>query len=326
MGKFAINNNKKMFNGLLGIALLWLSSYSSMLQAANFLSDVQQADSNRLSFYLSQIVLPNQHRNHQNVEELNRVSAWLKGQMQKFSIPCDYQSYPVKQKQYRNVVCRLNVGAAKTIVVGAHYDSHGKSDGADDNASGVAGVLETARILAAEKTNLTHNVEFVFYTLEEAPYFRTEYMGSAVHAQSLQAEKAQISAVMILEMIGYFDHRNVQDYPTGLKWFYPTHANFIGAVSNFESNQLGTTYCNAMKRMNRLECQRLIAPSFVSGVDFSDHLNYWDLGIPAILITDTGAFRNKNYHTKNDRLNTLNVEKMKDVIDGVVLSIFSLND
>lgn len=288
------------------------------------LKQMQQADAKNLSFYLNQIVLPNQYRHYQNVEELNRVSSWIKGQMQKFGIPCDYQNYQVNQKNYRNVVCELNIGASKTVILGAHYDTHGESDGADDNASGVAGVLEVARIFSAEKGNLNHNIEFVFYTLEEPPFFRTEQMGSAVHAKSVKSYQQQIQGVYILEMIGFFSHKNIQDYPTGLKWFYPSHANFISAVSNFDSHHLGSAYCAAMKQINRLDCQRLIAPSFVTGVDFSDHLNYWNQGIAAVMITDTAFFRNKNYHTDKDRIDTLNVDKMKDVVDGVVFAVMNL--
>ena len=311
---------KTIFKTLFICSLCFISS----LSLANLSSNRHQAETENLSVYLNQIISSSKYRNHTQVEELNRVSAWIQGQMQKFGIPCDFQNYMVESNRYRNVVCELNVGAAKNLIVGAHYDVHGETDGADDNASGVVGVLETARILAKEKRHLKHNVEFVFYTLEEPPYFRTEQMGSAVHAKAIEKYKERITGVFILEMIGYFDQRNIQEYPAGLKFFYPAHGNFIGAVSNFDSNSLGSEYCAAMKQINRLDCQRLVAPSFVTGVDFSDHLNYWNAGIPAVMITDTAFFRNKNYHTPNDKVETLNLQKMKHVIDGVVLTILNI--
>lgn len=318
-----IKKYQRISTAFISAVMLLLLNQNSFSNSA--LSHMRQADTKNLSFYLNQIIAPNQYRHYQNVEELNRVSGWIQGQMQKFGIPCDFQNYPVNKQNYRNVVCELNVGASKTVILGAHYDTHGESDGADDNASGVAGVLEAARIFAAEKANLNHNIEFIFYTLEEPPFFRTAQMGSAVHAQSVKAYQDKIKGVFILEMIGYFSHKNIQDYPAGLKWFYPSHGNFIGAVSNFNSNHLDSAYCGAMKKINRLDCQRLIAPSFVTGVDFSDHLNYWNQGIPAIMITDTAFFRNKNYHTENDRVETLNLDKMKEVIDGVVVAVMDLN-
>ena len=311
---------KTIFKSVFVCSLCCISSFS----LANLSSNRHQAETENLSVYLNQIISSSKYRNHTQVEELNRVSTWIQGQMQKFGIPCDFQNYMVESNRYRNVVCELNVGAAKNLIVGAHYDVHGETDGADDNASGVVGVLETARILAKEKRHLKHNVEFVFYTLEKPPYFRTEQMRSAVHAKAMEKYKDRIAGVFILEMIGYFDQRNIQEYPAGLKFFYPAHGNFIGAVSNFDSNSLGSEYCAAMKQINRLDCQRLVAPSFVTGVDFSDHLNYWNAGIPAVMITDTAFFRNKNYHTVNDKVETLNLQKMKHVIDGVVLTILNI--
>lgn len=285
---------------------------------------IQQASSDNFSVYLNQIIHPKQYRHYQNIDELNRVSSWIKGQMQKFGIPCDYQNYQVEEQTYRNVVCELRVGAAKNVIVGAHYDVHEETDGADDNASGVAGVLETARILAAEKSRLKHNIEFVFYTLEEPPYFRTQDMGSAVHARAIEKYKDKIAGVYILEMIGYFSTQNIQEYPLGLGLMYPAHGNFIAAISNFNSSGLSRDYCDSMKKLNRLDCQRLVAPSFITGVDFSDHLNYWELGIPAVMITDTAFFRNKNYHTQGDKVSTLNLQKMAYVVDGVVTTILNL--
>lgn len=276
------------------------------------------ASTNNLKVYLEQIIGNDSYRNYKNIEELQRVSAWIKEQMRLFGIPCQYQNYSVNGLGYRNVVCTLAGGHADKVIVGAHYDVFGEQQGADDNASGVAGVIETARILAQQKSQLTQNIEFVFYTLQEPPFFKTEQMGSYIHAKSVQAQKDQIQGVYILDMIGYFDEKLVQDYPVGLKWVYPNHANYIAAVSNVQSYDLGAKYCEAMRTLNRLECQRLVAPSFVSGMEFSDHLNYWKFDIPAVMITDTAFFRNKNYHTEKDILKTLNIGKMANVIDGLV--------
>ena len=223
------------------------------------------------------------------------------------------------------MICHLQTGNAQKVIIGAHYDVYGNFKGADDNASGVAGVIETARILAINKTRLKQNVDFVFYTLEEPPYFRTENMGSYVHAKSILNQKDQIQAVYILEMIGYFNHKPIQEYPSGLALFYPKHGNFIGAVSNFSSRDLGENYCDSMKAIRQLDCQRLIAPSFVQGVDFSDHLNYWNFEIPAIMITDTAFFRNKHYHTKDDTVEKLNLNKMAEVINGLTYVLLEKN-
>jgi hypothetical protein len=299
---------------VLSIMLTLLSStYAGANSAIN-----KQADAQNLDVYLQQIIGSGSFRNHQNTEELNRVSAWIKEQMRLFGIPCQFQSYIVNRQNYRNVVCNLNVRREEKIIIGAHYDVFGRQQGADDNASGIAGVLETARILAQERKSLRHNVEFVFYTLEEPPYANTEYMGSYVHAKSVQAQRDKIQGVYIVEMIGYYDAAQIQEYPIGLKWIYPSHANFIAAVSDIDSRGLGENFCEAMQT---LECQRLVVPSITPGINFSSHSNYWKYDIPAIMVTDTAFYRNKNYHTPSDTLKTLNLEKMTQVIDGLVQAI-----
>lgn len=282
---------------------------------------IKLAEPQNLTVYMQQVLGGGDNRNFKDVQELNRVSAWIREQMRLFGIPCQYQNYKVNDEPYRNVVCSLKNINTDKVIIGAHYDVFEDKSGADDNASGVAGVIETARILASERKRLKASVDFVFYTLEEPPYAGTEQMGSFIHAKSLEKQKENIQGIYILEMIGYFDSNLVQEYPMGLKWLYPSHGNFIATVGNLQSREMTADYCNAMKNLNQLQCERIIAPSFVQSMDFSDHLNYWSLGYPAMLITDTGSYRNKNYHTDQDRIETLDVGKMAQVVNGLVNTI-----
>lgn len=282
---------------------------------------IKLAEPQNLIVYMQQVLGGGDNRNFKDVQELNRVSAWIREQMRLFGIPCQYQNYKVNDEPYRNVVCSLKNINTDKVIIGAHYDVFEDKSGADDNASGVAGVIETARILASERKRLKASVDFVFYTLEEPPYAGTEQMGSFIHAKSLEKQKENIQGIYILEMIGYFDSNLVQEYPMGLKWLYPSHGNFIATVGNLQSREMTADYCNAMKNLNQLQCERIIAPSFVQSMDFSDHLNYWNLGYPAMLITDTGSYRNKNYHTDQDRIETLDVGKMAQVVNGLVNTI-----
>lgn len=282
---------------------------------------IKLAEPQNLTVYMQQVLGGGDNRNFKDVQELNRVSAWIREQMRLFGIPCQYQNYKVNDEPYRNVVCSLKNINTDKVIIGAHYDVFEDKSGADDNASGVAGVIETARILASERKRLKASVDFVFYTLEEPPYAGTEQMGSFIHAKSLEKQKENIQGIYILEMIGYFDSNLVQEYPIGLKWLYPSHGNFIATVGNLQSREMTADYCNAMKNLNQLQCERIIAPSFVQSMDFSDHLNYWSLGYPAMLITDTGSYRNKNYHTDQDRIETLDVGKMAQVVNGLVNTI-----
>ncbi len=303
---------------------LQLGLFSCMVLTAAFpaqASAPKTAEPKNLTVYMEQVMGSGYYRNFKNVRELNRVSAWIREQMRLFGIPCSYQSYKVNDEAYRNVVCSLKTAHAEKVIVGAHYDVFEQSPGADDNASGVAGVIETARILAEEKARLKKSVDFIFYTLEEPPFSRTEDMGSYVHAKSIEKQRGNIQGIYILEMIGYFDPNLVQQYPAGLKWIYPSHGNFVAAVGNLQSRELTADYCSAMKNLNQLQCERLISPAFAQNMDFSDHFNYWEFGLPAIMITDTGSYRNKNYHSDQDTLAELDAGKMAQVVNGLVHAV-----
>ncbi|MGE8539807.1 MAG: M28 family peptidase [Acinetobacter sp.] len=310
--RYALQKNvQRLVFGLVAFSL------SPLLHANN----ANNAEPQNLTVYMEQLLAGGDYRTFKEVKELNRVSAWIREQMRLFGVPCQYQTYKVNDEAYRNVVCTLKGKSADKVIVGAHYDVFEEKPGADDNASGVAGVIETARILAAEKSQLKNTVEFVFYTLNEAPFSGTEDMGSYIHAKAAAKQPEQIQSIYILENIGYYDSSFVQEYPIGLKWIYPSHGNFIAAVGNLQSRAMTGDFCGAMKNLNQLQCERLIAPSFVQAMDFSDHNNYWAFDLPAIVITDTGIYRNKNIHTDQDIIDKLDVEKMGQVVNGLVQAI-----
>lgn len=227
----------------------------------------------------------------------------------------------LKDVDYKNVVAYKKGTQAQIVVVGAHYDTVIGSPGADDNASGVAVLLETARLL--ENIPLEKEVLFVAFTNEEAPFFRTTAMGSA---QFLKARpEANITAMFSLEMLGYYsDLPNSQVYPPFLKYFYPDQGNFIAVVGNLFSKRLVDTVAQGFREESRISVESLTAPRFLPGVDYSDQLNFWKANIPAVMITDTAFNRNPNYHTGHDLPQTLNYEKMAEVTKGIVASILRL--
>lgn len=276
---------------------------------------------NALRQHVEQIISPHHFRNYQNVDELNRVADYIKKQIASHDYSCGFQAFQVKSQTYKNVVCKLEQGHEKTLVIGAHYDVAGEQDGADDNASGVAGLIELARLLMLQKDKLKYNLELVAYTLEEPPFFATEMMGSYVHAKSLKDNNTAVKGMIALEMIGFYSEQDIQEYPAGLGLIYPSKADFIAAVSNFSSNWMTKAYKQAANRSSDLKVERLAAPSFVTGVDFSDHRNYWTFGYDAMMLTDTSFYRNKNYHEASDTIDTLNFEKMAQVIDGLAVMI-----
>lgn len=264
-------------------------------------------------------------RDHEHVENLDAVARYLRDELQTIGIAVSEQTWQADGRTYRNVIARIGGDAAERIVVGAHYDTCGAHNpGADDNASGVAGLLELARLFVKHPPPMP--VELVAWSLEEPPYFRTAQMGSAVHARSLAASGIRVRAMLSLEMIGYFsDETDSQGFPVSLlKLLYPTVGNYISVVGKLGQGSLIRRIKSAMKGASSLPVHSIAAPRQVPGIDFSDHQNYWNEGWPAVMITDTAFYRNDRYHTRHDTADTLNYRKMAQVIDGVESAIRSI--
>jgi len=256
-------------------------------------------------------------RSVDNPANLDRAADYVLGQLRATGAETSEQPVHADDKRYRNLIARFGPRDGPLIVIGAHYDSCGDTPGADDNASGVAGLLELARLLAAHPPK--HAVELVAYTLEEPPYFRTDSMGSVWHARSLSEARREVRLMLSLEMIGFYrDSGNSQRYPLApLRWVYPDEGNFIAIVAPF--GDFGAT--RRVKALflgaSDLPAVSINAPRFISGVDFSDHASYWRYKMPAMMITDTAFLRNANYHEAGDTPETLDYVRMAKVVRAV---------
>ena len=270
---------------------------------------------------LSETLVP---RDAAHPENLDRVAAYIRQAFAHSSATVIDQPFQVNTRTYRNVVARYGPETKERVIVGAHYDAASPFPGADDNASGVAGLLELAALL--EKSDLPHTVELVAYALEEQPFFRTPQMGSAVHANALQREGVRVRAMFSLEMIGYFtDAADTQQFPLALlSWWYPSTGNFIAVVGKLGQGRLVRRVQHAMAQANSLPVFSLTAPRFLRGVDFSDHASYWQVGYPAVMITDTAFYRNPHYHTKTDTADTLDYQRMAQVVAGVYAAVHEM--
>lgn len=272
--------------------------------------------------YLTQINPP---RNYKNIASLNHVAEYIKNRFETIGLEVEFQEFDVDGQTYKNVIATLNSQYDKRLIFGGHYDVCGNTQGADDNASAVAGIIESARQLYEYKEQINFRIDFVAFTLEEPPYFRTNHMGSYVHAKYLKDKNINVIGMINYEMIGYFtDEPNSQNYPvTAMKYFYPTTGNFIAIVTNNSSRDFlkSLNYKNIEKE---IDSQNVILPDVLAGITLSDHLNYWDMGFDAVMVTDTAFYRNKNYHTVNDTIETINFEKMQYSVDMVVKSVRNL--
>jgi Zn-dependent M28 family amino/carboxypeptidase len=227
------------------------------------------------------------------------------------------QEVVVQEARYKNIVARFGPASGSVVVVGAHYDSHEDTPGADDNASGVAGLLELARLLG--RTTQARPIELVAYTLEEPPFFRTPHMGSAWHARSLRAANREVEFMLSLEMIGYFsDKPGSQSYPVaGMSYLYPDRGDFIALVGKLSDFGATRRIKAAMAGGTNLPVYSINAPPLLPGIDFSDHLNYWHEGFPAFMVTDTAFMRNRNYHLAGDTYEKLDYRRMAKVVQAV---------
>ncbi|WP_316844393.1 M28 family peptidase [Pedobacter psychrodurus] len=290
----------------------------------NYGSVSAQSDTVLIKSYLKTLTKTPKFRNHSNIDQLDITADYIKTIFRKSSDSVYFQEYTFDQKSYKNIICSFGTENKKRIIVGAHYDVCGDQEGADDNASGIVGLLELSRLLKGKKLN--YRIDLVAYTLEEPPYFRTELMGSYIHAKSLKESNATVYGMISLEMIGYFkDEPKSQTYPLGiLSVKYGNKGNYITLVKKFGSGEFVSQFSKSFKATKSILTKTFSGPPKLPGIDFSDHLNYWKFGYDAMMITDTSFYRNKNYHQKTDTMETLDIPRMSKVIDGVYNGLISL--
>jgi hypothetical protein len=263
---------------------------------------------------LSQTLAP---RDASHIENLDGVAAYIRAELERRGGRVSEQPYKVEERLFRNVIASFGPEEGERIVVGAHYDVCDPLPGADDNASGVAGLIELAGLLGA--TAPAMRVDLVAYTLEEPPYFATTAMGSYVHAEQLSKAGVAVRLMMSLEMIGYFtDAPDSQDYPaSAMALLYPSVGNFITIGGRFGEASIARAVKATMSSASDLPVYSFTAPRHAYGIDFSDHRNYWHFGYPAVIVSDTAFFRNRNYHTAADTADTLDYVRMAKVVQGV---------
>jgi len=256
-------------------------------------------------------------RNYVSIENLDAVTGYVADGMRSCGARVSFQDYTADGLSYRNVVGMFGPDTGGRVVVGAHYDGAYDTPGADDNASGVAGLLELARLFGENPPPFP--VELVAWTLEEPPYFATPEMGSAMHAKIRAEEGADIRLVVALETIGVFkDGDGSQDYPTPLlRLYYPSQGDFIAVVGITSQGGTVARVKKLMRGATDLPVHAIAAPTFIPGIDFSDHRSYWEYGYDAVMVTDTAFYRNKHYHTALDTPDRLDYGRMAKVVEGI---------
>jgi len=307
---------------LAGISPLLLAALSAVSCVTQPLvrpigSRAVEVDAAALERHVRMLAITFHPRSVDNLPNLERTADYVLAQLRSTGAETAEQLVEADGKQFRNLIARFGPRDGPLIVIGAHYDSCGDTPGADDNASGVAGLLELARLLAL--TPPRHAVELVAFTLEEPPYFRTESMGSHWHARELKRLNREVRLMLSLEMIGFYrDGARTQAYPvSALKMLYPDEGNFIGIVAPLGDFTATRRVKGLFQGASDLPVVSINAPRTLQGVDFSDHASYWHFDMPAMMITDTSFFRNPNYHEAGDTPQTLDYTRMAKVVRAV---------
>jgi hypothetical protein len=222
----------------------------------------------------------------------------------------------------QNLDVRVPGGAhgGQTFVVGAHFDTHEGSPGADNDASGVAAVLELARAFRDRKFD--RSVRFAFFVNGEAPYFRTDHMGSLVYAKALTVEGTEVVGMLSIDGIGAFSlEPNSQRSPEGGVVHYPTTGDFVAVVGNEASRPLYELVTESLQKHTTMPVIGGMAAADLAFGAASDHSSFWTLGIPAVMITDTASLRYPHYHQKTDLPDRLDFGRMARVVVGLERAI-----
>jgi Zn-dependent M28 family amino/carboxypeptidase len=247
------------------------------------------------------------------------VKAYLCEELSRYGTVTSHE-FDYGGRQHQNLVLELS-GARKDklVLVGAHYDAVAGSPGADDNGTALAVLLELARALRQEPARST--IRLVAFDLEE-----NDRAGSRAYAQDISQNKDPIELMIALEMLGYRDPTpGSQRYPAGLGYFYPAQGDFIGLIGNLRTARTMRRLATTMREF--VPCEYLAVPfkgRMLPDVRRSDHSSFWDLGYPAIMVTDTANMRNPHYHRSSDVVETLDTVFLLGVCQGLNRAIRTL--
>lgn len=282
---------------------------------ASDLQDLRQ----RLEAHLQQVAQPRDPDwsplGHQQVER------YIQEQLSKWG---SLESFPFEAggRLHRNWILKLpgSRSGRQPILIGAHFDAAPATPGADDNASGIAVLLELARHFAANPA--PSPLWLVAFDLEERGM-----VGSGAYAQFLQRQRQSLRLMLSLEMLGYRDPTpGSQDYPAGLEKLYPNRGDYIGLIGNWP------TWGDLLKLQRDFQkvgipCCWLLAGQrglILPATRLSDHSPFWDAGYAAVMVTDTAFLRNPHYHKLSDTLETLDPDFLTGVCQGLMAGIRSL--
>lgn len=257
-------------------------------------------------------------RNQSNYDGLQKAAQFLETELKSVGYEVRRQRYQIEGQNYDNLEVEIKGSDRpdQIILIGAHYDSAYLSPAANDNASGSAATLELAKYFAKSKPART--LRFVQFVNEEPPFFWTDQMGSLVYAKQAKAKGETIMAMMSLESMGYYSDRpGSQPYPAPLNLFYPSIGNFISFIGNVDSRKVVRTALHDFRLKAKFPSEGAALPNGIPGVGWSDHWSFWQMGYPAIMVTDTATYRDPHYHQIDDKAEYLDYDRLSRVTYGL---------
>ena len=292
----------------------------------------RQSVHNHLRDHVKMLTRTIGERSVRRPENIERAAAYIQSQFEAFGLKTERQTYRYRGQEVSNIVAELSLSSKPggRYVVGAHYDSVSGTVGADDNASAVAVMLETARMMRARAGREAdgRQVTFVAFALEEPPAYGTRYMGSRVFAAQAKQEGRLIDGMICLEMVGYTcSEPGCQHYPFPLQFLgYPQAGTFIGIVGNLKSLRFSRELRDSFRSNPNLPVVSLTVPFdgwIMPAVRLSDHASFWSKGYRAVMVTDSAYFRNPHYHLPSDTMETLDFKFMTELVMSLVVFLAS---
>jgi len=290
------------------------------------LTPEEQALAPRLKRHL--VAIASREHNVTQYDELEKSARYIEATLESYGYTVNRQVFDADDlrsgstRTVRNIEVVIEPPepgpATETLVVGAHYDSAIGAPGANDNGSGVAAVIELARLLGDLKGKTPRRIRLVAFVNEEMPYFRTHEMGSWQSAAALKARNERVVGMYSLETIGWYSgERGSQRYPFPFGLLFPDRGDFLAFVGMLDARPLLRASIGSFRAHTQFPTIGGVAPAFIPGIDFSDHWAFAQHGFPAIMLTDTAPYRYPHYHTFRDTPDKVDAEKLARVVKGI---------
>jgi Zn-dependent M28 family amino/carboxypeptidase len=284
------------------------------------LSEAERATAERLRQHVQTLAGAIGERNMWRPQALAAAAAYIEADFAALGYRVERQRYRVSQPVADAHNIQIEIpgvgGSGEMYVIGAHYDSVLGSPGANDNATGVAALIELARLLRGRQ--MAHTVRLVAFVNEEPPFFTTDQMGSQVYARQARTRGERILGMLSLETMGYYSEaRESQHYPAPLGLFYPDTGNFIAFVGDVTSRALVRRCVGLFRESAAFPSEGGALPGVLPGVGWSDHWSFWQEGYPALMVTDTAPYRYPWYHAPQDTPERLDYDRLARVTQGL---------